>query len=161
MNVRARLRTTALLLCAAVAACTQPKRAPTPEEIATDRTKSVAPRATVKIEQPVASPPRSSSISPPPPPLAFVEAPRPLTRPPPRYPSALENEAIPGRVLVSFEVNADGHIEAVQILQSSHPLFTQAVRAALVEWRFAPARAASGEAVAARLRVPFVFRVDD
>ncbi len=68
---------------------------------------------------------------------------------------------MPGRVLVSFEVNADGRTEGVQILQSSHPLFAQAVQAALAQWRYAPARAASGEAVTARLRVPFVFRVDD
>jgi len=83
------------------------------------------------------------------------------TRPPPRYPPSLADEATPGRVLASFEVNADGRTEAVQILQSSHPLFAQAVQAALAQWRFAPARAASGKAVTAQLRVPFVFQMDD
>lgn len=135
-----------------------PKRAPTLEEQAAERVQSVAPRATVAIEPAVASPSRIISPRVPP---AFVEGPRPLTRPPPRYPPALADDAMPGRVVVSFEVNADGRIEAVEILQSSHPLFAQAVQAALVQWRFAPARAASGEAVAVRLRVPFDFKLDD
>jgi protein TonB len=150
----------ALLLCAALAACTPPKCAPTLEEQAAERIESVAPRATVAIEPEVASASRSSGgprLSP----VAFVEAPRPLKRPPPRYPPSLADEATPGRVLASFEVNADGRTEAVQILQSSHPLFAQAVQAALAQWRFAPARAASGKAVAAQLRVPFVFQMDD
>ena len=158
MNARHRLRVAALLTCAALAACTPPKRAPTLEEQTADRTESVAPRATVTVEPAVASPSRISRPRTLP---AFVEPPRPLTRPPPRYPSALANDAISGRVVVSFEVNDDGRIEAVEILQSSHPLFAQAVQAALVQWRFAPARAASGETVRARLRLPFEFKVDD
>ncbi|MDM0057089.1 TonB family protein [Variovorax fucosicus] len=159
MKSRRHLCTTALLLCAALAACTMPKRPPTLEEQAADRIESQAARPTVTIEPAVVSPSRSNS--PQPGLLAFVEAPRPLTRPPPRYPRALANDAMPGRVVVSFEVNAEGRAEAVEILQSSHPLFAQAVQAALVQWRFAPARAASGEAVPARLRMPFEFRVDD
>ena len=159
MNARVHWRTTALLLCAALAACTPPKRAQTPEDLAADRTEGVAPRATVMIEPAAPSPPHHNS--PRAAPVAFVEAPRPLTRPPPRYPPSLADEGTPGRVLASFEVNADGRTEAVQILQSSHPLFAQAVQAALAQWRFAPARAASGEAVAAQLRVPFVFQMDD
>ena len=148
-----------LLLCAALAACTPPKRAPTLEDEVAARIESPAPRPRVTIEPEVAAPSRSVQARPARP--AFVEAPRPLLRPAPRYPGALEGEALSGRVVVRFEVDVDGQVQAVEVRRSSHKLFADAVHAALAQWRFAPARAASGEAVPAQLVQAFDFRMGD
>lgn len=85
---------------------------------------------------------------------------RPLTRPPPDYPAALQEQEIEGRVLAVVAVAASGQVEAVTIRLATHPLFEQAVRAALKRWRFEPARSASGEALPDRVQIPFRFRVE-
>ena len=78
----------------------------------------------------------------------------------PRYPVALRQSGIDGRVLVRFVVDTTGRIEmaSVQVLQSTHDLFTRAVRDALTGFRFKPAEAGRHR-VPALAEMPFEFRI--
>ncbi len=78
----------------------------------------------------------------------------------PRYPLALRQAGIDGRVLVRFVVDTTGRIdlESVQVLQSTHELFTRAVRDALAGFRFRPAESGRHR-VAALAEMPFEFRL--
>ena len=51
----------------------------------------------------------------------------------PQYPYSLYRTNTPGRVVVEFVVDTSGQVEpaTIEVLASSHPLFTQAVREAL------------------------------
>src|SRR5439155_23731610 len=61
--------------------------------------------------------------------------------PGPRYPDMLRSANVEGEVLAQFVVDADGRAEmnTFKVLKSSHDLFTNAVKAALVNMRFYPA----------------------
>lgn len=78
----------------------------------------------------------------------------------PRYPVALRQSGIDGRVLVRFVIDTTGRIEmaSVQVLQSTHELFTRAVRDALSGFRFRPAET-GGHHVPALAEMPFEFRI--
>lgn len=78
----------------------------------------------------------------------------------PRYPVALRQSGIEGRVLVRFVVDTAGRIEmaSVQVLQSTHELFTRAVRDALAGFRFKPAEQGRHR-VPALAEMPFEFRI--
>lgn len=78
----------------------------------------------------------------------------------PRYPLALRQAGIEGRVLVRFVVDSSGRIDArsVQVLQSTHELFTRAVRDALAGFRFRPAEMGRRR-VSALAEMPFEFRL--
>ena len=79
---------------------------------------------------------------------------------PPRYPESLRTSGVEGRVLVHFTIDTTGRVDAasLRIVQSSHELFTQAVRRALLEYRFQPARV-NGRAVRAAAEMPFEFHM--
>ena len=78
----------------------------------------------------------------------------------PRYPAALRQSGIDGRVLVRFVVDTAGRIDmaSVQVLQSTHELFTRAVRDALAGFRFRPAEQGRHR-VPALAEMPFEFRI--
>jgi protein TonB len=76
----------------------------------------------------------------------------------PVYPELLKSAGIEGKVLVAFVVDTAGRAEmaSLKIMQSDHPLFTEAVRAALPRMRFLPAEA-GGKKVKQFAQMPFVF----
>jgi protein TonB len=76
----------------------------------------------------------------------------------PRYPDTLRATGLGGEVLVQFVVDANGNVEpqTLKALKSSHDLFTQAVRAVLPGWRFAPAQI-GGRSVSQIVQMPFQF----
>ena len=60
-----------------------------------------------------------------------------------RYPDELRSQRIEGDVVVQFRVNERGRAEpsSMQVVQSQHPLFSEAVRSVLPKFRFEPAHA--------------------
>ena len=60
----------------------------------------------------------------------------------PRYPGELHTQRLEGEVVVRFRVDERGRVDAssMQVQQSPHPLFTEAVRNVLPRFRFEPAR---------------------
>jgi protein TonB len=83
-----------------------------------------------------------------------------VTRTPPRYPEALRSAGVDGRVLVQFMVDTTGRVDMahVRILESTHELFTRAVRDALAGFRFVPAQV-GGRRVTALAQMPFEFHI--
>lgn len=82
------------------------------------------------------------------------------TRIEPRYPPALRAAGIEGRVIVRFVVDTAGRAEeaSIQVLDSSHPQFTDAVRTALVRMRFEPAWVGRSK-VRQLVDLPFTFEL--
>ena len=78
----------------------------------------------------------------------------------PRYPETLRQGGIGGRVLVQFTVDTSGRVDMsnIRVIQSTHDLFTQAVRSALASFRFKPAEV-NGKRTAALAEMPFEFQV--
>lgn len=84
-----------------------------------------------------------------------------MTRPAvPRYPDALRSVSVQGEVVVRYIVDARGRVEpgSIKILSSSHNLFSDAVRRALLEARFRPAQV-GGQSVRQLVEQPFVFKL--
>jgi protein TonB len=78
----------------------------------------------------------------------------------PRYPESLRSAGVDGHVLVQFMVDTTGRVDMAHIvvLQSTHDLFTRAVRDALAGFRFVPAQA-GGRHVQALAQMPFEFHI--
>lgn len=78
----------------------------------------------------------------------------------PRYPEALRQSGIDGRVVVQFTVDTAGLVEpaSIRVLSSTHELFTRAVRDALGHFRFKPAEV-GGRRVPALAEMPFEFQI--
>ncbi|MHB1222709.1 MAG: energy transducer TonB [Gemmatimonadaceae bacterium] len=78
----------------------------------------------------------------------------------PNYPSLLQSQGVTGRVVAQFVVDTTGHIEvgSFEVLESSHELFSAAVRRALPEMRFSPAEV-GGRKVRQLVQQPFVFDI--
>lgn len=76
----------------------------------------------------------------------------------PEYPDALRKERVAGRVLAEFVVDEQGRVDptSVNIVSSTHPLLSAAVRAAVERARFAPAYA-KGRVVRQVVQLPVVF----
>lgn len=79
----------------------------------------------------------------------------------PRYPESLRRSGTEGRVEVEFVVNERGRVDmsTVKVLESTHSLFTAAVRNALGGMRFDPARV-NGIPVRQIVRLPVAFRIE-
>ena len=78
----------------------------------------------------------------------------------PNYPEALRQAGIGGHVLVRFTVDTAGRVDmaSVQVIESTHPLFTTAVRTVLPTYRFKPSEA-GGRRVASTAEMPFEFSI--
>ena len=78
----------------------------------------------------------------------------------PRYPEIMKSAEVEGEVLAQFVVDTEGRveIESFKTLRSSHHTFTNAVRDALVETRYVPAKV-GGRSVKQLVQQPFVFRL--
>ncbi len=79
----------------------------------------------------------------------------------PEYPQALRDAKIQGQVLAQFVVDADGKadLRTFKVLKSDHDLFSDAVRAALVEMQFSPAML-KGTRVMQLVQQPFQFSLN-
>ncbi len=77
---------------------------------------------------------------------------------PPRYPEALRQAGVEGRVMAEFVVNEQGRAEeaSIRFVQSDNHLFEDAVRVALRHMRFIPAEV-GGRKVRQLVKIPFVF----
>ncbi len=78
----------------------------------------------------------------------------------PRYPDSLRVKGVQGEVLVEFTVDTTGHADVATftVVESSHPLFADAVREALPLMRFTPA-VAHGRHVRQLVRLPMKFKL--
>lgn len=88
------------------------------------------------------------------------EAVQATRQPTPRYPESLRSVNVTGTVTVQFVVDQRGRVEpgSIRILDTPHKLFSDAVRAALLEARFRPARV-GGNPVRQLVEQPFVFKL--
>jgi protein TonB len=77
---------------------------------------------------------------------------------PPRYPEALRAAGIDGSVLVKFVVDTTGRVDmtSIEIVSSTHELFTAAVRETLARLRFYPTEV-NGKRVRTSAQMPFLF----
>jgi protein TonB len=78
----------------------------------------------------------------------------------PRYPSSLQTAGLEGDVRTQFIVDTLGRVErgSVRVLDSTHELFSSAVRDALARARFKPAEA-GGHVVRQLAEQTFTFRI--
>jgi TonB family protein len=76
----------------------------------------------------------------------------------PRYPQALRDAKVEGQVLAQFVVDTTGapDMRTFKVLKTDHADFSEAVREALPDMRFAPARV-GGKAVKQLMQTPFQF----
>jgi protein TonB len=76
----------------------------------------------------------------------------------PRYPDALRQSNIDGKVSVRFVVDTLGRAEMndLEIVETSHPLFAEAVKNALAFYRFSPGEV-GGRKVRTMVQIPFTF----
>ena len=74
------------------------------------------------------------------------------------YPPTLFAEAVPGFVIAEYVVDTVGHVESgtFSIVSSTHPLFSEAVRTALANASYEPARR-EGRRVRQLVHQPFAF----
>jgi protein TonB len=84
----------------------------------------------------------------------------PLSGQPPRYPAMLKDAGVEGRVDVRFVVDTLGRVEraSVQVIDATHALFVESVRAALLRQRFSPAEV-GGTRVRQLVTQPFLFTI--
>jgi protein TonB len=77
---------------------------------------------------------------------------------PPRYPETLRRAGVDGTVVVKFVVDTLGRVDmtSIEVLSSSHDLFTTAVRETLGRMRFTPAKVGDRK-VRATAMMPFHF----
>lgn len=83
-----------------------------------------------------------------------------ITKTAPRYPESLRSAGVDGRVLVEFTVDTTGRVDVarMRVVESTHDLFTRAVRDALGGFRFIPAQV-GGRRVPALAQMPFEFHI--
>ncbi|HEY0970873.1 MAG TPA: energy transducer TonB [Gemmatimonadales bacterium] len=84
----------------------------------------------------------------------------PLDAVSPSYPAMLRSRGTEGRVVVRFVVDTTGRVEegSIEVVESSHDLFTASVRRALAGMRFSPAEI-GGRRVRQLVQQPFVFEI--
>ena len=90
--------------------------------------------------------------------MDLTKAPRPLRRKSPVYPNELRLARIPGKVIVSFVVRADGSVTQIRILSSTHQAFSDAAISAIRKWFF-EAGEKDGRKVNARVRQAIPFNI--
>ena len=94
---------------------------------------------------------------------AMVQAPAPLAdqSPSPSYPAAAMRRRESGTVVVEVEVDAAGLPVSVEIdRRSGSRDLDRAAAEAVSNWRFQPARDATGNAVPGRLSIPIDFKLE-
>ena len=78
----------------------------------------------------------------------------------PTYPGMLQSQGVSGQVIAQFTVDTTGRVEpnSFKVIESSHDLFTSAVRNVLPRMRFQPAEV-GGRKVRQLVQQPFVFSI--
>jgi TonB family protein len=84
-----------------------------------------------------------------------------LATPAPEYPEELLKSGKEGEVRAEFSVQSTGVVTDVTIIQTSDPLFTQAVREALQQWRFGPWTPSETRPAFQRATKKFLFRHEE
>ena len=82
--------------------------------------------------------------------------PRPLSRRPPVYPSALLSSGQPGEALIEFYIDENGDAQLPRIVSATAPEFGYAAVQAVAAWRFKPPMK-WGKPVIARAQIPIKF----
>jgi TonB family protein len=77
----------------------------------------------------------------------------------PRYPEMLRAAGVEGRVLVRFIIDTAGRVESMTILESTHELFSRAVRDVMPSLRLLPAEV-NGHRVPMLAEMAFEFALD-
>jgi protein TonB len=77
---------------------------------------------------------------------------------PPRYPEALRAAGVEGTVVIRFAVDTGGSVDpaSIEVISSTHELFTAAARQTLLRLRFFPAEV-GGRKLRATALMPFQF----
>lgn len=132
----------------------KPEQTP-PREVEEQPPPTPAPQAVASVSPPVADKPAAAELS--------LELPHAnaayLRNPPPEYPKRLLKRRVEGSVLVSAQVQDNGHCNQVLLKESSgFRLFDEAALSAVREWRFIPARKGT-QTVTAWVDVPIEFRI--
>jgi protein TonB len=86
----------------------------------------------------------------------IVVIPEPIKQVPPIYPSSLARIGVEGIVRASLVVDTDGRVQDIEIIRSSHPLFSEAAIKSLEGWRFTPGTY-DGEPASFRMMQPLRF----
>lgn len=78
-----------------------------------------------------------------------------------RYPKALQDAGVEGRVVVQFVVDQNGRVEAgsVKVISASQQDFAEPTRAAVNEFRFRPAKR-QGRTVRQIVQIPVTWQID-
>ena len=83
------------------------------------------------------------------------QTPLPVHQPAPKLTAQMRQRA-PGKVVVIFEVDANGRVQTPRVRSSTDPVFESAVLAAIRQWRFEPGKR-NGEPVRTRALQSFVI----
>jgi periplasmic protein TonB len=92
--------------------------------------------------------------------FAAPDAPVPIRVVNPDYPEALKREGTSGIVVVSCNIDDKGNVTEAKVEKASNPAFEKPALAAIVQWRFKPARE-NGAAVAITVQIPIKFLFAD
>jgi protein TonB len=88
-------------------------------------------------------------------------APRVSYQVPPLYPYRAKRMNISGHVRIRFDVNAEGGVENISIIESEPPgVFDEAVLSAVSQWRFHPGELL-GDRIVTRMTRNIVFNLED
>lgn len=92
------------------------------------------------------------------PPVQSKEMPRLLESVQPVYPSSVQAGRIQGTVIVRLMIQANGRVGNVEEISSPDPRLTKAVREAVAQFRFAPAKI-NGQPVPMQVTMEFEFKL--
>lgn len=87
-------------------------------------------------------------------------APKPLSRRPPTYPSALRESGQEGSAEIEFYIDKVGDAQLPRIVSATSPEFGYAAAQAVASWRFEPALK-NGKPVIGRAKIPVNFSLND
>lgn len=86
------------------------------------------------------------------------EAPEPVVRIAPVYPSRLKKEGVEGRVWILFIIDEHGIPGKPRVTESPHPDLSDAALKSIIQWKFKPGKK-DGKAVKTRVRMPLAFAI--
>jgi len=95
--------------------------------------------------------------------LSGFKSPEILSRVEPSYPAYARRKGIEGKVILRFEINNDGSLGEITVVQSvmtGRRGLDQATINAIKKWEFSPAMR-HGEPVPSVMILPFVFSLDE
>jgi protein TonB len=78
----------------------------------------------------------------------------------PEYPKDAREEGVQGTVVLDVVVASDGSVGDVNVVEDPDTRLSHAATAAVVQWRFEPARDSSGKAVSVRYYLTVKFRLE-